>query len=415
MTEPVNILIVDDSKVFADSLHSFFQAHGLTALAVNKSNQVMETVEQFRPQVILLGSTISGIDGVGLCKMIKERYDWHTIIIAVFPTRVRESDREKAYQAGAEASMAKDVPLEEIGQQVLRILREKITITFWGTRGSIPTPGPHTVKYGGNTSCVEVRLGSDDIIIFDAGSGIRELGDHLVKANKRVKGHIFLTHFHWDHIQGLPFFAPAFSAENQFMIYGYENKEVKIGKLLADQMESIYFPVPLRRFGARIQFHPLDEGMYRFEAFDLRTIYLNHPSNTLGYLVTHRNKTIGYLTDNEFISNITAKPPRGRTSAADEFNLKIIDAVRCADLIIIDAQYTKKEYQQKRGWGHSHYEHVLDVMTASDIKRLALFHHDPSHSDRDIDDIVRHSRQIIKERGRRIECFGAQEGLQVQL
>ena len=355
------------------------------------------------------------LDGISLCKIIKETENFKDIRIVIFSTKLFESDKEKAYRAGAEAFITKDVSIEEIGDQVLELLQEKIKIRFWGTRGSIPTPGPHTVRYGGNTSCVEVSLGGDYLIIFDAGSGARELGNHLLKTEKRVKGHIFLTHFHWDHIQGLPFFAPAYLPGNQITIYGCENQEMKLGKILSDQMESIYFPVPLRRFGAGIQFHPLDEGNYLIEGFRLKTLYLNHPSNTLGYLINHRSKIIGYLTDNEFISNLTKKPKGGFNSRFDEYNLKVIEFIKGADIIIIDAQYTKEEYQSKRGWGHSHYENVLDIVMAGEVKKCVLFHHDPNHSDDDMDKIVCHCHEIIEQRGIKMDCLGAQEGLEIIL
>jgi len=288
-----------------------------------------------------------------------------------------------------------------------------IRVRFWGTRGSIPTPGPKTVRYGGNTSCVEVRAGNDQVIIFDAGSGIRELGEHLVKDGERIDGHIFLTHFHWDHIQGLPFFAPAFMPEHHFTIYGCESNEASLSKLLSAQMESIYFPVPLRRFGAAISFRSLDEGQYSIEGFRVKTLHLNHPSKTLGYLIAYKNRTIGYLTDNEFGVDFSQTRPFG--AAAPTFVRKIIDAIHGADLIIIDAQYTKQEYLQKRGWGHSQYEDVIDIMVAAEVKQFALFHHDPSHSDVEMDAIVAHCRDITAARTNTIFCFGAQEGQEIQI
>src|SRR4030042_3438932 len=195
-----------------------------------------------------------------------------------------------------------------------KLLMKKIAGKFWGTRGSIPTPGPRTVKYGGNTPCVSVTFAEDKRIIFDAGSGIRELGNHLIKTQKKIMSHIFLTHFHWDHIQGLPFFAPAFSADNRFSIYGCENQKTKLSKVLSDQMESSYFPVPLKKLGAILTFKPLTEGSYLIEDLAVKALYLTHPGNTLGYLITHRDKTIGYLTDNEFTSGSIKKPKSNHTS-----------------------------------------------------------------------------------------------------
>jgi len=414
-TEHIDVLVVDDSVFFTESMGHFLRDNGLTLAAINDSTKVVEFLKRKKPDLILLDIMMPELDGISLCKMIKRNEEFGDIRIIIFSTKLFESDKEKSYQAGAEAFITKDVPIEEIGAQVLRILRKKMQIRFWGTRGSIPTPGPRTVKYGGNTSCVEVDLGGDYIIIFDAGSGIRELGETLLKTRARTKGHIFLTHFHWDHIQGLPFFAPIYLPENQFTIYGCENREVKLGKLLADQMESIYFPVPLRRFGAGLQFHPIDEGHHAIEGFRLSTVHLNHPSNTLGYVVQHRQKKFGYVTDNEFITDLTERPKGDPRSQFDEYNLKIINFIQDAEVIIIDAQYTKEEYQAKRGWGHSQYEAVLAVAMAANVKKCILFHHDPTHSDDDMDRIVSHCREIIKHRGGDMDCIGAQEGLEITL
>jgi phosphoribosyl 1,2-cyclic phosphodiesterase len=324
----------------------------------------------------------------------------------------------------------------------------KIAVKFWGTRGSIPTPGPRTVKYGGNTSCVSVTFAEDKRIIFDAGTGIRELGNHLIKTQKKIMSHIFLTHFHWDHIQGLPFFAPAFSADNRFSIYGCENQKTKLSKVLSDQMESSYFPVPLKKLGAILTFKPLTEGSYFIEGLTVKALYLNHPGNTLGYLITHRNKTIGYLTDNEFtplektrlpslisksngvkkhgvnapceslltgFASGSIKKPKTNHISCDDYNLKIIHAIQGADLVIFDAQYTPEEYQNKKGWGHSHYENVLNVAMAAEIKKCVLFHHDPSHTDADLDKIGIRCLEIIKRQGGSMDCIVAQEGLEIEL
>src|SRR4030043_910979 len=325
----------------------------------------------------------------------------------------------------------------------------KIAVKFWGTRGSIPTPGPRTVKYGGNTPCVSVTFAEDKCIIFDAGSGIRELGNHLIKTQKKIMSHIFLTHFHWDHIQGLPFFAPAFSADNRFSIHGCENQKTKLSKVLSDQMESSYFPVPLKKLGAILTFKPLTEGSYLIEDLAVKALYLNHPGNTLGYLITHQNKTIGYLTDNEFtplektraevrnkikdayafshkadapceslLTGFTSgsiKKPKSNHTSGDDYNLKIIHAIQGADLVIFDAQYTPEEYQNKKGWGHSHYENVLNFAMAAKIKKCVLFHHDPSHTDADLDKIGIQCLEIIKRQGGSMDCIVAQEGLEIEL
>ena len=415
MPEHLDVLIVDDSAFFTKSISNFLGEKNLKVAALNDSRKVIEFLIKNHPDLILLDIMMPELDGITLCKKIKEREDLKDLRVVIFSSKPFESDKIKAYQAGAEAFITKNASIEVVGEQIIRLLSEKIKVRFWGTRGSIPTPGPSTLKYGGNTSCVTLNLGGDYNVVFDAGSGIRELGNHLLEKEKRAKGHIFLTHFHWDHIQGLPFFAPAYLPENQFTIYGCESQETKLGKVLSGQMDSIYFPVPLRRFGAGIQFHPLDEGNYLIESFRLKTFYLNHPGNTLGYLVRHRGSLIGYLTDNEFTTNFTEKPNGNFKSQFDEYNLKIINTIQGADLVIFDAQYTQEEYQSKKGWGHSPYENVLAIAMAAKVKKCVLFHHDPSHSDEDIDSIVKDARKIIEQSGIKMECLGAAEGLEINL
>jgi phosphoribosyl 1,2-cyclic phosphodiesterase len=415
MAAALDVLIVDDSPFFTEALGHFLRQQNLRVATLNDSKKVIEALKSDKPRLMVLDIMMPDLDGITLCSMIKSRDEFSGIRIAIYSTKFFEADKDKAYRAGAEAFITKDVPVEEAGGEVIRLLRQKMKIKFWGTRGSIPTPGPKTVRYGGNTSCVQVELGGDSTIIFDAGSGIRELGNYLSETQKRVKGHIFLTHFHWDHIQGLPFFAPAYQPENQFAIYGCEQHDAKLGKVLSDQMESVYFPVPLRRFGAGIQFQSLDEGSYSIESFRVKTMYLNHPSNTLGYLVLHRGASIGYITDNEFIGDVSAPEDGAVNDRFDGYNLKMIEFIKDADIIVIDAQYTKDEYKLKKGWGHSHYENVLEITMAAQVKKCVLFHHDPVRSDEDIDKIVRHCHQIIGHAGSTMDCLGAEEGLEIQL
>ena len=180
-------------------------------------------------------------------------------------------------------------------------------------------------------------------------------------------------------------------------------------------MKSSYFPVPLKKLKAIFEFKPLNEENYLIEGFKVKAFYLNHPGNTLGYLITHRNKTIGYLTDNEFTPSLTKKQKGNINTQFDDYNLKIINTIRTADLVIFDAQYTKEEYQSKKGWGHSHYEDVLDIAMAAQVKTCVLFHHDPSHSDADLDKILNHCRKIIKKKGEPMRCLLAQEGLEIEL
>jgi phosphoribosyl 1,2-cyclic phosphodiesterase/CheY-like chemotaxis protein len=413
MNKLSDILVVENSASIANSVSPILKKKSLRITSLNNNKRVIKFLDTKKPALVIIDVT-PGLDGISFCNLIKNQKALEKTRIIMLSSKPFEADQEKAYEAGVEAFIIKNTSLEAIGDQIIKLLMTKIAVKFWGTRGSIPTPGPRTVKYGGNTPCVSVTFAEDKRIILDAGSGIRELGNHLIKTQKKIMSHIFLTHFHWDHIQGLPFFAPAFSADNRFSIYGCENQKTKLSKILSDQMESSYFPVPLKKLRAIIAFKTLTEGSYSIEGLTVKALYLNHPGNTLGYLITHRNKTIGYLTDNEFTSGSIKKPKSNLTSCNDH-NLKIIHAIQGSDLVIFDAQYTPEEYHDKKGWGHSHYKNVLNVAMAAEIKKCVLFHHDPSHADADLDKIGIQCLEIIKRQGGSMDCIVAQEGLEIEL
>lgn len=286
----------------------------------------------------------------------------------------------------------------------------QIIIRFWGTRGSIPTPGPNTVKYGGNTPCVEVRLSSGTLIIFDAGSGIRELGNHLSRLKKKIKAYIFFTHYHWDHIQGLPFFLPAYKAGNEFILYGCEDVEKSLEKIISDQMESVYFPIPLIAMGSTITFQHVGEGEYDIADFHLKTILVNHPGNTIGYRLTYGEKSIIYISDNELKKEWFKK---GITQ--DGLIKKLIDFCADADLFIHDSNYTHEDYETHRGWGHSSYELVLKLAMLSGVKMYGIYHHDPNRHDKEIDKLVKNCRDFIKKKNIKLKCFASREGLEITL
>ena len=279
-------------------------------------------------------------------------------------------------------------------------------VRFWGTRGSIATPGPTTMHYGGNTSCVEVRLDDGALIIFDAGTGIRALGQALLADPGPVRAHLFLSHAHWDHIQGIPFFTPAYIAGTELTILGPEHGQLTLEKIVTGQMRSPYFPIPMHAMAAKIKFVKLGEGsiVKLPNGATVESGVVNHPGCTLGYRLTVNGKVLTYTTDNE---------PFGAAVASQHLTQpsRHLSLARDADLLIQDAQYTPEEYQQHRiGWGHSTYLDALHIAQQANAKRLVLFHHDPSHTDAEVDRIVAQCRAEIAQRGLTIECLGAAEG-----
>lgn len=295
-------------------------------------------------------------------------------------------------------------------------------LKFWGTRGSIPTPGKETVRYGGNTPCIEVRLKDNKLVIFDAGTGIRGLGEALMAKGESVNAHLIVGHPHWDHIQGFPFFKPAFISGNELTILGAQSKNVTLRQMVADQMNKIYFPVQLNELKAKINFRPLREGKTQIFDAELTSIYVNHPAFALGYRLDAGGHSLVYISDNEPFDREVARSLKNVEKViTDKYaeskgdpNQRIFDFARGADILIHDATYTPEEYVNRVGWGHSHYLFTLKVAAEAQVKKLVLFHHDPLHNDDKIDEIVETCKKEIKTRNYKFDCIAAEEGMELQ-
>jgi diguanylate cyclase (GGDEF)-like protein len=285
-----------------------------------------------------------------------------------------------------------------------------VYVRFWGTRGSIAAPGQHTARYGGNTSCVEVRAADGTLIVLDCGTGVRELGLHLLKTMRQpLRLHLFIGHTHWDHIQGFPFFGPAFVPGSEVNVYAPLGFQRSLGEAMAGQMEYSYFPVKLKDLRSRIHFTELDEGFFRVGDVLVETQYLNHTAPTIAYRITSGNATLAYVTDHEPFWK-PSTPSFGHPG-----DQRHIAFLKGADLVIHDAQYTRAEYQTRIGWGHSSVEYATDVALAAGVKRLALFHHDPTHDDAAMDEIEQSAKTRVASQGEGLEVFAAREGLELQV
>ena len=283
-------------------------------------------------------------------------------------------------------------------------------VRFWGVRGSIPAPGPATVRYGGNTPCVEIQAG-EELIIVDAGSGIRELGLDMLKraAGAPISGRLFIGHSHWDHIQGFPFFTPLYLPSTRFQIYGMRGTTKPFQEVMAGQMNSTYFPVQLKDLGSKPEFIELTAPI---EAGPVKVSYhfLNHPGITIGFRFEHQGKVVSYISDHEPYSTLNVK---GEFS--DNEDALVARFVAGSDLLICEAQYTVDEYKIKRGWGHSTFNSVLDLAQMAGVARVALFHHDPLHSDDLLDRMLLESAALVSSRKLTLECFAAREGQILEL
>jgi phosphoribosyl 1,2-cyclic phosphodiesterase len=296
-------------------------------------------------------------------------------------------------------------------------------IKFWGVRGSIPTPGASTLFYGGNTSCVEARFKAGPFFILDAGTGIRELGKYLEQKQEKIQVYIFISHFHWDHIQGLPFFRPAFDSQNSITIVGSDDPAAKLAQIISFQMDPTYFPITIEDMKAQINFRSIKEEKISIEGVEIQTLYLNHPGYALGYRFSYKNHSLVYISDNEPFLNLpdsTLSRSRLRPISAveqvfDNFhenkNAKLIEFCKQADILIHDAQFLPEEYEVRKTWGHSPYHYTIDLALKSQVKSLILFHHDPDHEDKIVKKILEQSKRKIRKAGSSMVCLAAREGL----
>jgi phosphoribosyl 1,2-cyclic phosphodiesterase/CheY-like chemotaxis protein len=285
-------------------------------------------------------------------------------------------------------------------------------VQFWGTRGSIPKPGPRTIRYGGNTSCVELRSAAGTLVVLDCGTGALSLGTQLMQTGEKpVRGHLLISHTHWDHIQGLPFFVPLFVAGNEWDVYAPHGFEKSVREALAGQMQHTYFPVELEQLGATIRYHNLTEGVFTVGDIKIRTQYLNHPALTLGYRLEADGATVAYCCDHEPHSRPLAYGT-GEIGAQDQRHIEFAAGV---DLLIHDAQYRAEEYEGKIGWGHSTVEYAVAMAQLAGAKSLALTHHDPGRDDDTIDKEAKALRAKLRAQGTPLDVFFAAEGQVLEL
>jgi phosphoribosyl 1,2-cyclic phosphodiesterase len=303
-----------------------------------------------------------------------------------------------------------------------------VKVRFWGVRGSYPVPGPHTSRYGGNTSCVEVRADGGPRIIIDAGTGIRKLGKEMMQEEfGRGQGvaHLLVSHTHWDHIQGLPFFAPVYQRGNRFYVYARQRDDTHLRAVFASQTDSPYFPVPFENVQAEVAFRELVEGAH-FEIGSVKVACtrLNHPWIAIAYRLEADGHALAYVTDTAPFRDILIEQEFIRTPPKPGEPLKPEDAAKlkamrdgvvrlCAgcDLVIYDTQFTPEEYRQKPHWGHSCPEDAIEIARAAGAKGVVLFHHAPERTDDEMDQLVTDHRRATPD----LDILAAIEGMELTL
>ena len=398
------IVVVDDDPDIVTIATRRLRAAGYLVLSASDGEAGLRLVSEERPSVVLLVLMMPKLHGFAVCQEIRRDASLDRTRIIVTSAKSYPVDIAKAKELGADVYLMKPFDLDQLADTVRSVLATLSTtsVKFWGTRGSIATPGRSTMRYGGNTSCVEMRCG-ETLLMFDCGTGAREMGAALSQEflDRELNIHLLVSHTHWDHIQGFPFFSPAYLPNANITIYSARGCDKRLDKIFTGQMDASYFPVSMSDMRANLRFVELD-GELTIGDTKITHTYLNHPGITVGFRIETAGKSVAYITDHE---------PYCRMNGDLDHNRKLDEQVHQfvagSDLYIREAQYTDEEYTGKKGWGHSTTSDALRSALQARVRQLALYHHDPTHDDDELDRLVGECQAQIREKGATMSCFAA--------
>lgn len=395
-------LIDDDPDIISLAKH-FLESDGHRVSSSTDPEQALEEIQMLRPDCVITELIMPDMDGVEICRHLRALPALDTTKLVILSAKSYEFDRQRAMDNGADGFIRKPIQRINFLNDLCRIMANSIELRFWGVRGTLPVPGPQSVRYGGNTSCVSLHFPRDDWFVFDAGTGIRELGRHLMARSERVRSRIFISHPHWDHINALPFFLPLFVPGNEIEIFGGRHDDRGMRELVRDQMSAPYFPITTKELGAHIEYVDLREQKLAFGDIQVASMRLNHPGNCLGYRVDYNGKRICYITDHELF-----RPDLDQYS--DHYVRKMVSFIKGADELIMDSTYADDEYDKHIGWGHSCVGQVAETAHLAEVKRLHLFHHDLHQTDDDIDAKLESATRQLQSLGSNTQVAAPAEG-----
>jgi phosphoribosyl 1,2-cyclic phosphodiesterase/CheY-like chemotaxis protein len=405
----MKFFIVDDDPDTLALVSRLLTDAGHEVVVRASSTGAVRDIPDARPDCVITDLMMPVMDGFELTRELRRRPELAGMKILILSAKSYDFDRRRAKEMGADGYLTKPINRATFLQSIKEIVSDRITVHYWGVHGTLPVPGEAYTRYGGNTPCVSVEVGGEPLYIFDCGSGIKQFSDRLMAdAGQRFSGRIFISHTHWDHINTVPFFAPLYQRGNQIEVFGPYQGDLTIERAISAQMESVYFPVTIREFGARLVFRDLREERLEFGPVRIDTMLLRHPGYCLGYKLTCRDRVVCYITDNELYL-----PTDPRHDA--RYVQTLADFVRGADVLITDTTYRDHEYPMKVDWGHSCVSQVADLAARAEVKRLHLFHHDPDQTDEDIDAKLAETRAELLRLGSSVVCEAPAEGTDLVL
>jgi len=427
------VVIIDNDASARAILSLFLAGKGWRVMEADDGDTGLDLVLKNQPAAVLCDIRAPKRNGFKVCESIREQGSLKQTRVILTTFGLFSNDRDMAFEAGADDYLCKPIEADKLLTAVEKASPEDSSalvadaraaestptrVRFWGVRGSIPVPGPATAFFGGNTSCVELRT-DDQVFILDAGSGIRGLGKALSKdfRGRNLAVNLFITHTHWDHIQGFPFFMPAYDPKAAVRILGSKGAVFSLRDVLFEQMRSAFFPVSLNDMASHVTFEGLDEREIQLCNVKVRTIYANHPGLCLGFRFSTPSGDVVYMPDHEAYSRheierqkAASEHSPGAIAYAREQDEKVVNFWRNADIVIADSQYDSVEYPSRLGWGHSCIEDTLNVAIQAGVKYLFLFHHDPDHDDDKMRAIVSLARDQVRQAGSTMLVDVAREG-----
>ncbi|NOY25820.1 MAG: response regulator [Oligoflexia bacterium] len=410
--------MIEDEPGLREIFQIVLETAGYDVEVVEDGQVGLEAIDKRQPDLVITDLLTPRMHGYEMIRRLRATAHGRRVPIIVVSGQTYSADQKRALELGAGTFLPK--PFKR--QQLLDIVKntlDMVHVRFWGVRGSIAAPGPETIRYGGNTPCVTIERGQD-LLILDAGTGLRQLGLCLHAEAKGAPQHLnmLITHTHWDHIQGFPFFVPAYLPGNKLDVYGPPSVEKPLEKVLRGQMDPAYFPVALGDMAADITVHEVREPQFQVGPFKVTAMYINHPGITMAFRIDLDGTIITYATDTEpyrFLLGNREQPDSELSEYGGQRDAELVNFARDADLYIADSQYSPEEYVDKRGWGHTCYVDAIDVALAAHARRLVLFSHDPMHVDEMIDEKLRRCREIVTQRGESLVVDAAIEGQAIDL
>jgi phosphoribosyl 1,2-cyclic phosphodiesterase len=431
------VLLIDDDQPARQVLGEYLRVRGWDVVEAEDGEMGIQQARKHRPAVVVCDLLMPRCNGFQVIRAIRAERDLRHCKIIVTSGRDYAVDRFNALEAGANDYLTKPFPpgrLVELMDEMDSAAGaprafpatgahadDENYFRFWGVRGSVPTPGHSTVFYGGNTSCVEMRA-DGEIIILDAGTGIRGLGLELVKefSDRPVHVSLLLTHTHWDHIQGLPFFAPVYGKGNLVRVLGFEGARDGLATVLSSQMESPYFPVGLKELPGTVSIEELKEMEFQIGRVRVASTFVHHPGICVGYRLNTSRGSVAFLPDNEpYLTQRNHAGSDTEQKAAAEYaaaqDAQLVRFLQDVDHLIMDAQYDVDEYRDHQGWGHGSLDAVVAFAMRAKARHLYLFHHDPNHDDERISRMVAHARELVQNAREDLKVEAAREGEVVTL